>query len=571
MSQVSQRRVRMHVLAAATAVALSSMAAGSAFAAGRVELGGLQPRGQHDRFIVKYRAGSSERANAAVMQASLTQAARAVAAANGRVLAVKRQRRLAVGADVVKADRKLDRVEAESLMRQIAANPAVEYVEVDSLMRPVLTPNDPRYVDQWGYNDADAGIRANQAWDVNTGTGIIVAVLDTGITVHSDLNDNLVAGYDFIIDTAVSNDGNGRDPDPSDPGDAVGGAQSSWHGTHVTGTVAAETNNSVGVAGTAFGAKVMPVRVLGVGGGYLSDIADAIVWSSGGVVGGVPTLPAADAADVINMSLGGSGICGTTYQTAIDSAVGRGTTVVVAAGNSNSDVANFRPASCNNVVAVASVTSSSSRSSFSNFGAKIDVSAPGSGIWSTLNNGVSAPGAEAYASYSGTSMASPHVAGTVALVQSRRLALALPLYTPAQVEALLKSTAYALSGTCTGGCGAGIVNAKAAVDAAGGVVNTPPVANFSFTVNGLIAAFTDASTDTDGTIASRSWAFGDGTSSTATNPSHTYATGGTYNVTLTVLDNGGASHSTTKAVTIASTCNRSSPSAFCKDNGSILY
>jgi serine protease len=396
----------------------------------------------------------------------------ATAAPNARHL-----RRMSLGADVVRIDRKLDRVDAETLMRQIAADPNVEYVEVDARMYPALTPNDPNYAQQWGYSDADAGIRANLAWDVSTGTGITVAVIDTGITNHPDLNANIVAGYDFISDTFVSRDGNGRDADPSDPGDwsPVAGecypnspvTNSSWHGTHVAGTVAAVTNNSTGVAGTAFGAKVMPVRALGRCGGLTSDIADAITWASGGAVTGVPTLAAANVPQVINMSLGGGGACSATYQNAINGAVGRGVTVVVAAGNSNANAANFQPASCANVINVASVTSASSRSSFSNYGTSIDVSAPGSSILSTLNSGTTTPGTANYVSYNGTSMAAPHVAGTVALVQSRRTALGLARYTPAQVETLLKNTAYALAGTCTGGCGAGIINARAAVDSAG--------------------------------------------------------------------------------------------------------
>jgi serine protease len=176
------------------------------------------------------------------------------------------------------------------------------------------------------------------------------------------------------------------------------------------------------------------------------------------------------------MSLGGSGSCGTTTQNAINGAVSRGTTIVVAAGNSNTNVSTATPANCANVIAVASVTSSSARSSFSNYGTGIDVSAPGSSILSTLNSGTQAPGTASYASYNGTSMATPHVAGTVALVQSRRLALGLALYTPAEIESLLKSTAYPLAGTCSGGCGAGIINARAAVEAAGGGGGTTPPA-----------------------------------------------------------------------------------------------
>ena len=485
----SLQAIRRNALAIATALALASpalMAAVGNDTSARVNLSAIGSDTQFDRFIVKYREGTLEARSAANLQKALDNASlranqliqsdrlqKGLKSTAQKPLAVGHVRRMSLGADVIKSSQKLDRAGAATLMRQIAANPNVEYVEIDAIMRPTLTPNDTSYSQQWGYQDADAGIRANQAWDVATGTGIIVAVLDTGITSHSDLNANIVAGYDFVSNTTTANDGGGRDSNAADPGDWTTGqcgaaSNSSWHGTHVAGTVAAATNNAKGVAGTAFNAKVMPVRVLGTCGGSTSDIADAITWSSGGVVSGVTTLSAANAADVINMSLGGGGTCSTTSQNAINGAVSRGTTVVVAAGNSNADVANFNPASCNNVIAVASVTAASARSSFSNYGAKIDVSGPGSAIYSTINSGTTTPGAESYTNYSGTSMASPHVAGTVALIQSRRLALGLALYTPAEVEALLKTTAYALAGACSGGCGAGIINAKAAVDAAGG-------------------------------------------------------------------------------------------------------
>lgn len=474
MSEFSNRRVRMHVLAAATAVALSSMVAVSAAAAERIDLGGLQSSAQHDRFIVKYRDGSEAHASRAALDARLKQAARTLPAQAARgALSIEHLRRIATGAEVIRTNRKLDRVEAESLMRQLAADPNVEYVEVDALMQPLLTPNDTRYTEQWHYFEATGGLNLPAAWDKATGTGTVVAVIDTGITTHSDLDANVVAGYDFISDLTVANDGNGRDSDPSDPGDSTTG-QSSWHGTHVAGTVAAVTNNAKGVAGVAYNARIVPVRVLGVGGGYTSDIVDGIVWSSGGSVTGVPAN--ANPAEVINMSLGGSGTCSATYQTAIDGAVGRGTVVVVAAGNSNADVANFTPASCNNVIAVASNDREGNRASYSNYGAKIDVTAPGgetattaNGVLSTLNAGVSTPGAESYKFYQGTSMAAPHVAGVVALMQS------VKVQTPATVESQLKNTARALPGSCSGGCGAGIVDALAAVDAALGTA--PPPSN----------------------------------------------------------------------------------------------
>src|SRR5690606_27939848 len=222
------------------------------------------------------------------------------------------------------------------------------------------------------------------------------------------------------------------------------------------------TNNNKGVAGVAHGAKVVPVRVLGRGGGYLSDIADAIVWAAGGSVSGVPAN--GNPAEVINMSLGGSGSCSSTYQSAINSAVNRGTTVVVAAGNDNANVSGFNPGNCNNVVSVASTTRQGARSSFSNYGSLIDVSAPGSDIASTINTGSTTPSSEGYSLMSGTSMASPHVAGVVALMQ----AASGGSLSPAQVESTLKSTLRGFPVSIDRDIGDGIVNAKAAVDAVSG-------------------------------------------------------------------------------------------------------
>jgi serine protease len=453
--------------------------------AGQVDLSGLSAPQQEgfDRFIVKYADGSPQQQDAATMRGSLSSAAKAIPSAKGKALGLNHLRRLAVGADVVRSDRKLDRVEAESLMRQIAADPNVLYVEVDQWMRPTLTPNDTRFSEQWGFGTSTSSINVRPAWDKSTGTGVVVAVIDTGITNHADLNANILPGYDFISDTFVSRDGNGRDSNPNDEGDwnpvaneCYSGSpvtNSSWHGTHVAGTVAAVTNNATGVAGTAFNAKVVPVRVLGRCGGLTSDIADAIVWASGGTVSGVPAN--ANPAEVINMSLGGGGSCSATYQNAINGAVSRGTTVVVAAGNSNANVSGSVPANCANVVAVAATTSTGSRASFSNYGTGIDISAPGASILSTLNTGTTTPGSASYASYNGTSMAAPHVAGVVALMQA---AASTPM-TPAQVESTLKSTARPLPGTCSGGCGAGIANADGAVVAAqgGGGGNTQTYTN----------------------------------------------------------------------------------------------
>ncbi len=460
MSRNSSRQFRVHALTAATALALISA---PAFAAD-LNLGGLQSSPTHDRFIIKYREGTAQRANASRIAPGL---ARAASNAGSRA-DLQHIRRLAVGADVVGSSRKLDRAEAESLMRQIAADPDVEYIEVDKLNHPLLTPNDTRFGEQYGFGTGAGGTYATQAWDVTNGAGVVVAVLDTGIVSHSDLNANLLPGYDFIIDTAVAADGNGRDSDPSDPGDAFNGQSSSWHGTHVAGTIGAVTNNGKGVAGMAYGAKIVPVRVLGKGGGYDSDIADAMVWAAGGSVSGVPAN--ANPAEVINLSLGGQGPCSSTSQSAINSAVSRGSTVVIAAGNSNANVSGFSPGNCANIISVAATTSTGARASYSNYGSLIDIAAPGSTILSTLNSGSTSPGSESYASYNGTSMAAPHVAGIVALMQ----AAASSPKSPAEIESIIKSTARSFPSTPSQPIGPGIIQARAAVDAVRGSTPPPP-------------------------------------------------------------------------------------------------
>lgn len=537
------------------AAALALALAVPAFA-GQVHIAGLAEGGQFDRFIVRFVPAAPAASNNAARQNVLDAAGRAEGIAVSHLLT------LAVGADVIRVDRRLDRVRAEALMRRLANNPDVEYVEVDKLNKVVSTPNDSYYSEQWQYFNPIGGIKANEAWDLGSGAGVVVAVLDTGITIHSDLNANVLPGYDFIKDPAYAVDGNGRDSDASDPGDGYSNsacgsgspssANSSWHGTHVAGTVAAVSNNGKGVAGTAPSAKIVPVRVLGRCGGYDSDIADAMVWASGGTVSGVPANPYP--AEVISMSLGGSGACSSTTQAAINSAVSRGTTLVIAAGNENANVSTSSPANCASVIAVGAISSNGARASFSNYGTGVDIAAPGVSILSTLNTGATSPGAEGYAYYSGTSMATPHVAGVVALMQ----AYAGTPKTPAQIEALIKSSARAFPSLPSQPIGAGIVNARAAMEAAKGTTTSPPptgnvapVAKFTFAVSGLTASFTDSSTDSDGSIAARGWNFGDGASSTSTNPSHTYAAAGTYSVSEKVTDNGGATNTRTASVTLA--------------------
>ncbi len=350
------------LLKVAVAVSIVTGSLASASAAGNMPTEPSQYILHTDRLIVKYKDADVGSAKARVATA-MTAGRQAIADRAGQQLGLRLQalRSTATGAHVFKIDRKVSVAEADALAKEMMARDnSIEYAEPDRIMRKMATPTDPMYTQQWHYYETTGGLRLPAAWDLSTGTGVKVAVIDTGIRPHADLAGQYVGGYDFISDATIGNDGNGRDADPTDPGDwtaanecAAGepASNSSWHGTHVAGTIAAATNNGVGVAGVAYGAKVVPVRVLGKCGGYTSDIADAIIWASGGTVTGVPAN--ANVAKVINMSLGGGGACGTTTQNAINSARSRGTVVIVAAGNENQNASNSNPANCAGVVAVA--------------------------------------------------------------------------------------------------------------------------------------------------------------------------------------------------------------------------
>jgi serine protease len=431
-----------------------------------------------DRLIVKYKDAAPANKGQAAKSAAMGAGRKAIVDRAGQQfgMTMKALHTIATGASIFKIDRKVSLDEAKALAAELMArDPDVEYAEPDRMMTHLMTPNDSRYAEQWDYFETTGGMRVPAAWDKSTGTGIKVAVIDTGYRPHADLSGQILQGYDFISDTAVANDGGGRDTDASDPGDwivanecgAGSPAQnSSWHGTHVAGTIAALTNNASGVAGIAYNAKIVPARVLGKCGGYTSDIADAITWASGGTVSGVPAN--ANKAQVINMSLGGSGACDTTTQNAINGARSRGTVVIVAAGNEAQDASNSSPANCSGVVVVAATNRSGGRASYSNYGTIVDVAAPGgdggtgNAILSTLNTGTTTPGSDTYAAYMGTSMATPHVVAVAALMLAKN-----PALTPDDIEAKLKSSSRAFPASCSG-CGAGIVDASAAVDAATG-------------------------------------------------------------------------------------------------------
>ncbi|WP_123457593.1 S8 family serine peptidase [Streptomyces sp. PanSC19] len=452
------------------------------------------PSAPVEKVIVTYKSRTAEAGSNAAAKSDTAEKA----AKTGEKLSF--ERRLAGGGALVNLGGKATKQDVTEVMNAFRADPSVASVEPDvRAYAMAVTPNDTDYAKQWDLFEATGGMNVPAAWDKTTGSGVTVAVIDTGYAAHSDLASNVIAGYDFISTSADARDGNGRDADAKDEGDwnATDGecgtgskaSTSSWHGTHVAGTIAAVTNNTKGIAGIAYNAKIQPVRVLGKCGGSSSDIADAITWASGGSVPGVPANP--NPAKVINMSLGGaSSTCPSVYQTAINGAVSRGTTVVVAAGNSNANASGFTPANCSGVITVASTNRAGARSYYSNYGTIVDVAAPGgetrnatdtpgtvttpeNAIYSTLNSGTTVQSTETYKPYQGTSMAAPHIAGLAALLKSAKSTL-----TPADIESTIKNTARPLPGTCTGGCGTGIADAAKAVDS---VLNTTPPTGTVFT------------------------------------------------------------------------------------------
>lgn len=315
----------------------------------------------------------------------------------------------------------------------------VEWAEPDLLMhhhgQPPL-PNDPNFGDQWHLwkdgSPRDFSVEAPVGWQYSTGrSDVIVAVLDTGWTRHPDLDNRQINGYDFISNVQIANDGDGRDSDASDPGDWVSASDqsgyfrscprsdSSWHGTHVGGIVAAERGNNRGISGVAPDVRVMGVRVLGKCGGLISDIAAGIRWSAGESVAGVPSNRTP--AKVINLSLGSEGSCGSTLRDAIRAAQSRGAVVVAAAGNEGSPVSNTSPANCPGVIRVVATNPSGTRTSWSNYGTRsmeASIAAPGESILSTVNTGRQGPSSPGYTRMSGTSMAAPVASAAVAMLLS---------------------------------------------------------------------------------------------------------------------------------------------------------
>lgn len=387
----------------------------------------------------------------------------------------------------------------DAAVRRLRLHPDVEYAEPDVLVKPLEIPNDPDFlVRQWHLQQPTPAFRSAinmpPAWDRTPGANIVVAVLDTGIRpTHPDLAGRLLAGYDFASEVEYANDGDGRDADPSDPGDWVsasdistkpgifggcGTSDSSWHGTFIAAQIAALTNNAAGVAGINRNASILPVRVSGKCGAFLSDILDGMRWAAGLPVTGVPANPTP--ARIINLSFGGDAACSASYQDVINEVANTGALVVVAAGNNSGALR--RPADCSGVLAVGAVGQGGLKADYSNFGSNIAVMAPGgtgptgnaANLWSASNAGTTSPGADNYGYKRGTSFSAPLAAGVASLMLS--LNPALP---PDQLVVRMRAgarphTFTAGFGTCSGpaagecncttvACGAGLLDADGAV------------------------------------------------------------------------------------------------------------
>ncbi len=427
-----------------------------------------------DRVIVKFKSEATNALPSGAVRA------KALTASAGKAL--RHVRTMGDRVEVMGLAAAVSNAEARSIAAQIAADPTVEYAEPDYKMFPALSPSDPGFspgipfqggvlVNQWYLTDPTGGINAPAAWDLTQGSSTTtIAVIDTGILEHSDLAGRLLPGYDFIgadadgsFDTA--NDGDGRDSDTRDPGNWITAAESGrgnfsgcpnavasdWHGTHVTGIIAANANND-DVAGINWFAKILPVRALGKCGGYASDIIDGMRWAAGIAVNGAP--PNNNPAKIINLSLGIPAdatppSCTQSLQDAISDVVARGATVIVAAGNDREDSINALPANCAGVISVgASLKNGQFASDYSNFGPLVTVSAPGgvitdsasdvgqNGMLSLNDRGTTTPlNDNSMAVLFGTSFSTAVASGVASLLLDINRNL-----TPSQIKAILQST-----------------------------------------------------------------------------------------------------------------------------------
>jgi serine protease len=546
-------------------------------------------------------------------------------------LPMAKSRQLTPSMHVIFLKKTLYGTDVQTALNKLRADSAVKFADVDQRRYALSIPNDPLLVatsgatGQWYLQTPSSttgdlsATDAVSAWSITTGsTGTVIADIDTGVRFdHPDLlraglGGRLLPGYDFVgqdynpttgaaLGTyLIANDGDGWDPDPSDPGDWISSidqqnalfpssdcsiADSSWHGTRVVGIFGAITNNNVGIAGMTWDSWILPVRALGKCGGYDSDIITAIEWAAGMSVSTSQT-PVPDnpyPANIINLSLGGSGSCSTAYQSALSTVTGMGVLVVASAGNASGSVE--APANCSasvpGVIAVAGLRNVGTKVGYSSFGAEVGIAAPAGNcinssgaclrsIDTTTNLGTTIPGANSYTNQTnsnlGTSFSAPIVSGIAALMRAVNGNL-----TPAQLIARLQSSATAFppntgnlpvcpsldaaTNSCScpasGECGTGMVNALSAVHAA-----LEPIAAVSFPAT--FAANSPVAFDASGsaascnrTIQSYAWTASGGITIVSGAGTAQVSTTGSGTLTLTVTDSQGGTD--TAKITVGST------------------
>ena len=493
-------------------------------------------------------------------------------------------------------------ITSEALAAKLAQQSDVEYAVPDRIKTIRALPNDPLFNHQWYLQAPNAtqpaATDALGAWNLTGGkSGVVVAVVDTGVRFeHEDLRAKLLPGYDFVLDDLNSGDGQaGRDADASDPGDYLSTADlgnltlramcgntstthnSSWHGTQVAGIVAAEANNSVGIAGIAGATRILPIRVLGKCGGYDSDIIAGMRWAAGLAVPGLPANP--NPARIINLSLAGSGTCSDVYRNAVAEIRAAGTLIVAAAGNETSPVE--EPANCPGVLGVAGIRHTGTKVGYSSYGPEVGISAPAGNCVNTgagepclypfitpINFGLNGPLGNGYTGVYdvtiGTSFAVPLVSGTAALMLAANPALSEP-----ELTARLKGGATAFpvdpslpicpsvtsDGQCnctTATCGAGMLNTAAAVALAFNAT-----ASIAVSSSQVVAETAVTLTAGDSPALTR-WQWtqlsGPGTgrfgSPNAASTTFTATSAGDYTIRLTVTDGSGNTASADTVITV---------------------
>jgi serine protease len=557
-------------------------------------------------------------------------------------LAMARSRQMTPSMHVLFLQKTLYGADVEAVLNKLRTDPAVQFADVDQRRYPHAMPDDPLFVPttgasgQWFMQPPSAttitlgGVAtqdlsatdAISAWAITTGsTGTVIADVDTGVRFdHPDLlraglGGRLLPGYDFVdqdynpispynaLGTFLfANDGDGWDPDPSDPGDWINSTDqqntlfpaatcpvqdSSWHGTRVMGVLGALTNNGVGIAGMTWNPYLLPVRALGKCGGYDSDIIAGMQWAAGLSVTGssgnaVPNNPYP--ADIINLSLGGTGSCPSMYSSVISTLTTMGVLVVASAGNENGPVDS--PGNCAGVLAVAGLRNVGTKVGYSSFGVEVGVAAPAGNcvtasgpcyrsIDTTYDTGLTVPVVNSYTDQInfnlGTSFSAPIVAGIAALMRAVNANL-----TPPQLIARIEASASPFPPntgnlpvcpatdpstqecSCVAGqCGAGMVNALAAVKAALNPISAiTSVSNTVFDASGSVAACNVGVTpNVPLSVASYMWTASGGVtiqSGAAAAQVTVTSTGSAGTLMLTVIDSAGHMENTANVLFTAS-------------------